>query len=67
MLRRNLPPMPVTVDLPGMRDGSYSVVVWDTREGKPGPSFVAKACTGTLSVIAPDLVTDLALAIRPRA
>lgn len=58
--------MHVIVDLPGMQDGSYSVVAWDTREGKLSSSFTAQACAGTLSVVVPDLVTDLALAIRPQ-
>ena len=66
MLRQDLPPMPVTMELPGMQDGSYSVLPWDTREGRPGPSLVAQAQGGNLTVSVPGLTTDLGLAIRTR-
>lgn len=64
MLRRDAPPVAAAFDLPGMEDGRYSVVPWDTREGRAGAAFDAECRGGVLTVAAPALVTDLALAIR---
>ncbi|EYD76595.1 hypothetical protein Rumeso_01553 [Rubellimicrobium mesophilum DSM 19309] len=56
--------LPVTVDLPAMRDGRYRVVAWNTREGRRQATSEAQAQGGALRIEA-SVATDLALAIQP--
>jgi mannan endo-1,4-beta-mannosidase len=63
-LRVGAPASPVTLELPGMKDGSYVVTTWNTREGRPEGTLDALA-QGGLIRIETQVFTDVALAIRP--
>ncbi len=57
------PAVPVTLRLPGLRDGAYRVLAWDTQEGEARATLRAESVDGGLSVEVPPVVADLALAI----
>ena len=64
MLRPDAPPVTAAFDLPGMRDGSYSVTLWNTRLGRATATLRAECSSGLLPIAVPGLVTDLAVALR---
>lgn len=65
LVNPHAPALPVTVRLPGMRDGGYRVLAWDTREGRARETFRADCVNGALVVDVPPTIADVALAIRP--
>jgi mannan endo-1,4-beta-mannosidase len=65
LLRRDLPPVRPQVCVPGLRDGDYEIVAWDTLAGREAGRLCAAARAGILALTAPPLAADLAFAIRP--
>lgn len=64
-LRRDAPPIRVTIRLPGLDTGRYRIVPFDTRAGHVLPALSAAAADGVLTIDGIEIVTDLALAISP--
>lgn len=65
MLRAGAPAIPASLRLPGLRDGTYAVTAWDTRDGRPVSASRVESRSGALSIGGSPVVADLALAIRP--
>ena len=59
------PPIEVGLKVPGMAEGKYSFTIWNTTDGRPILQEEAEnTVQGSLSVVLPAVVTDVALAIR---
>lgn len=65
LLSRRARPLPATLRLPGLRDGPYEVVAWDTEGGHERGRQHADSAGGVLAVEVPPTPRDVALAIRP--
>jgi hypothetical protein len=65
LLSRNLAPVSLGVRVPGLCDGDYEIVAWNTLEGHEEGRARAACRNGTLAFTTPPLSTDLAFAIRP--
>ena len=57
--------LPVTLELPDMGNGRYTVIAWNTREGRAEAELSPLSRNGLLAIQTPPVVTDLALAVRP--
>lgn len=65
MLRRDVEPVDVAVQVPGLGPGSYQVTRWDTLAGVPlGCAEIERGDDGELLVPLPSLRTDVAVALR---
>ena len=65
MMRRNVEPVPVALQVPGLAAGRYRAIAWDTLEGRPvwdGAS--EKGDSPSLVLQTPPIAADLAFAIR---
>ncbi|TNC62470.1 hypothetical protein [Rubellimicrobium roseum] len=60
----DVPPIPLRLKIPGLRDGAYEAVAWNTREGRPEGTTLATSRDGALVLNGLQVATDLALAIR---
>lgn len=65
MMRRDLPPAPVTLQIPGLGPGSYRVTGWDTVEGRPAFDEMVRSEPGGFAL--PAVAGDLAIAISRRS
>ncbi|WP_181706964.1 hypothetical protein [Chthonobacter rhizosphaerae] len=65
MIDRRVPSVARPITVPGLRDGRYRVLRFDTAEGHPLGESVADAEGGRLAFTVPNLLGDVALAIRP--
>jgi mannan endo-1,4-beta-mannosidase len=63
-LRRDAPPRPVTIEVPGMAPGRYEVTTWDTVEGRARTTVRVEPNDGRLPLAVDGLATDLAVAVR---
>jgi hypothetical protein len=61
--RRDAPPVSPQVTIPGLADGHYRIVGWDTDAGVPAGESVATSASGKLSFTAAPVVTDCAYAV----
>ena len=59
MLNRSAPPLSVSVRIPGLTLGSYSVTAWDPVCGKP----IAQFCSSEPTIAVPSFTGDIALAV----
>jgi hypothetical protein len=57
----------VQIALDGLRNGNYSVEVFDTMTGEPLTTATAQASDGTLVMTAPPFVRDIAIKLSPAA
>ncbi len=57
---------PARVLVPGLRDGAYEVVLWDTIEGAERGRISERSDAGTLALDLPTFGGDVALAIKAR-
>ena len=65
MVNRDAAPLEVGLKVPGMSEGKYHFTIWNTAEGIPMLQEEAQNTTsGSLRVVIPAVVTDVALAIR---
>jgi mannan endo-1,4-beta-mannosidase len=66
MLRRDATPIRPRLQVPGLAAGRYRVTAWDTRAGTTlGTTEASAAADGTLPVVVPPFVADIALAVGP--
>ena len=59
----NARPIRPVVSIPGLAVGRYNITAWDTLQGKPAAELSVNS-SGFLYFQIPDLVTDMALAVR---
>jgi mannan endo-1,4-beta-mannosidase len=62
-IRSDVKPLPVQVTLPGLREGSYTVYLWDTLAGKELGQLHLQAADEQLIIELSDVSADLALAV----
>ncbi|WP_181885105.1 glycoside hydrolase 5 family protein [Pontibacter diazotrophicus] len=63
--KQTVPPIEVGLKVPGMSEGKYRFTMWSTAEGRPILQEEAlNTIQGSLSIVIPAVVTDIALAIR---
>jgi hypothetical protein len=63
-LRRDAEPMAATLRVPGLAEGDYTVVAFDTQDGVERARYPARARGEGLSLLTPPFAGDIALAIR---
>jgi mannan endo-1,4-beta-mannosidase len=66
-LRRDAEPMAATLRVPGLAEGDYTVVAFDTQDGVERARYPARARGEGLSLLTPPFAVDIALAIRRSA
>jgi hypothetical protein len=64
MLREDAAPVAATVRVPGLLEGDYTVVAFDTRAGAELARYPARARADGLTLLTPPFAGDIALAIR---
>jgi mannan endo-1,4-beta-mannosidase len=64
MLRRDVEPVAVEAKLPCLQAGQYEVTAWNTLEGRALWETVVDGPGSELTLRIPDLITDMAVAIR---
>jgi len=52
--------LPTTISIRGLKDGLYTVEIWDTRKGKALTSKAARSRSGTLKITLPAFAQDIA-------
>jgi hypothetical protein len=64
MLREDAEPIAATVRVPGLLEGDYTAVAFDTRDGAELARYPARARGDGLTLLTPPFAADMALAIR---
>jgi hypothetical protein len=64
MLREDAAPIAATVRVPGLLEGDYTVVAYDTRAGTEMARYPGRARGDGLTLLTPPFAGDIALAIR---
>ena len=63
-LDRTIEPTAVTISIPGLKEGAYSIYFWDTLEGYIINQQTVYTDNTTLTILVQDVLTDLAIAIK---
>ncbi len=65
VINREAPALPISITIPGMAAGKYSVITWDTLHGMQLASQeVTQQTAGDLTLQLPEVGADVALAVR---
>jgi hypothetical protein len=63
-VRRDVPPLAPTVELPAVAAGRWRITAWDTSRGVPVAERETEHAGGALGLAVPPFVGDVALAVR---